>query len=68
MALLGEVRLVAGAYDGLMDGNFAVGGETAAAGKEETRDEEIGVAKGKRIRVAGGKYWDVILHVLPKGA
>jgi len=60
--------LVAGAYDGLMDGNFVVGGETAAAGKEETRDEEIGVAKGKRIRVAGGKYWDVILHVLPKGA
>ena len=29
---------------------------------------EDGKERGKRIRIAGGKYWDIILHDLPRGA
>jgi len=67
MALMGEVRLVTGAYDDLMDGKL----ETTTKGEGNAgadNNEEGGKDVGKRIRIAGGKYWDVILHVLPKGA
>lgn len=70
MEALGEVRLVTGAYEGLMDGAYEtklVGrGEQDQGGGGDT--ESSGKEKGKRIRIAGGKHWDVILHVLPKGA
>lgn len=54
---IGEVRLVTGAYEALMEGRPDGGGGGGA-------DKET----GRRIRVAGGKYWDVLLYVLPKGA
>jgi hypothetical protein len=68
MEVLGDVRLVEGAYDEISEGNLKtewVGEEIIASsydGIKEGRDA------GRRIRVAGGKYWDVILHVLPKNA
>ena len=70
METLDSVRLVTGAYDDLLDGNVDT---TLVIGDGEhvdnTMDEEqTGKKMGKRIRVAGGKYWDIILHVLPKGA
>jgi hypothetical protein len=53
---LGELRLRAGAYDDLLrpadDGGAAT-------------DNKGG---GRRIRIASGKYWDVVLHLLPRGA
>ena len=68
METLGSVRLVNGVYDELIDGNF----DTSLVGEPDdattTSEEETGIQNGKRIRVAGGKYWDIILHVLPKGA
>ena len=60
--LLGEIRLLTGAYQDMMDENF----ETTQVG--EASSEESGKETGKRIRIAFGKHWDVILYVLPKGA
>ncbi len=70
METLDRVRLITGAYDDLLDGSFET---TLVAGddddvKEDEQEEQTGKKMGKRIRVAGGKYWDIILHVLPKGA
>ena len=66
MERLGEIRLITGAYEDLMEGNL----ETTFVGEDaDSRDEsESGKETGKRIRIAGGKYYDVLLHVLPKGA
>lgn len=57
MGILGGVRL----RDGW---EIVVGNEGSSMA-----DESI-VARdgGRRIRVAGGKYWDIILHMLPKTA
>ena len=75
-----EMRLVVGAYDKLVNGELdmeLVGGVSVGSGSGSGEQEEEGVDSnpmeavkdsGKRVRVAGGKYWDVILHVLPKGA
>lgn len=72
METLDSVRLVTGAYDDLLEGNFEttlVVSEEDEHDTDDTIDEEpTGKMTGKRIRVAGGKYWDIILHVLPKGA
>jgi len=78
MAALGEVRLMTGAYGELMDGkhlhletttNRATVGDGTDDGDGGESGEELGTKEtGKRLRVAGGKHWDVILHVLPKGA
>ena len=70
METLDSVRLVTGAYDDLLDGNVDT---TLVIGNGEHVDnsmdeEQTGKKMGKRIRVAGGKYCDIILHVLPKGA
>lgn len=71
METLGSVRLATGAYKDLMDGDVydttLVGDDDDDATHDDDEDE-TGIKKGKRIRVAGGKYWDIILHVLPKGA
>ena len=65
MGLLGEVRLVTGAYEDLMDGKL----ETTLVGEDNARDGgEAGKEVGKRVLISSGKYWDIILHVLPKGA
>ena len=66
--------MITGAYDDVMDGNL----ETTTLGKNREEgdteksggDSEGGGGKefGKRIRIASGKHWDVILHALPKGA
>jgi len=70
METLDSVRLVTGAYDNLLDGNVEttwVISEEDDNGNER-EEEQTGKKMGRRIRVAGGKYWDIILHVLPKGA
>ena len=69
MEELNEVRLITGSYEELLDGSY----ETTLIGKDEKDNndasiEEEGKATGKRIRIASDKYWDIILHVLPKGA
>ncbi|KAL7483632.1 hypothetical protein ACHAW6_009276 [Cyclotella cf. meneghiniana] len=70
MAALGEIRWRVGAYDGIVNGTL----DTVWVGGEEGREMEEkdgrggGRQRGRRIRMAGGKYWDVILHVLPKNA
>ena len=79
METLDSVRLVTGAYDELLEGNlettWVISEEedehsSSADDDDDAIDEEqqTGKMTGKRIRVAGGKYWDIILHVLPKGA
>jgi hypothetical protein len=72
METLDRVRLVTGAYDDLLDGSFEttlfVGDNDDDDVSNTTSEEQTGKKMGKRIRVAGGKYWDIILHVLPKGA
>ena len=68
MEALGSVRLVTGVYDDLLAGSV----ETTFVGDNgvgSTEKEELtGKKIGKRVRIAGSKYWDIILHVLPKGA
>jgi len=63
MELLEEIRLVTGAYEELMDGTLETTPGEDDGGGEHTEKET-----GKRIRIAGGKHWDVILYTLPKGA
>ncbi|KAL9184351.1 hypothetical protein ACHAXT_002437 [Thalassiosira profunda] len=66
MELLGEIRLITGAYEDVMDGSL----ETTLVGDDADSGDggDSGKETGKRIRIAGGKYYDVLLHVLPKGA
>jgi hypothetical protein len=62
---LGDVRLKDG-WEAILDEELAtkfVGEMATAAGGEKGAREG-----GRRIRIAGGKYWDVILHWLPKNA
>jgi hypothetical protein len=69
MAVLGEIRLRRGAYDGLCRGTWGRVLASATTTEEDEEKEEDGARRGgKRIRIAGGNYWDVILHVLPKNA
>lgn len=73
METLDSVRLVTGAYDDLLTGNLETTLVVSEDDEHTTDDgtidaEQTGKMTGKRIRVAGGKYWDIILHVLPKGA
>ena len=76
METLDSVRLVTGAYDDLLEGNLDTAwviseeDDEHSSADDDDIDEEQQTRKmtGKRIRVAGGKYWDIILHVLPKGA
>jgi hypothetical protein len=75
METLDSVRLVSGAYEELLCGNvdtswvFSEDDDDESSVDDGTSEEEqTGKMKGRRIRVAGGKYWDIILHVLPKGA
>jgi hypothetical protein len=59
MEILGSIRLREGWEDVINAGSNNV----------ESVDETTGVRDGgRRIRVAGGKYWDVILHMLPKNS
>jgi len=68
-----EIRLVIGSYDKVMNGEvptIEVGDDSWINERDGASSDEAegGKAVGKRIRLVGGKYWDVILHVLPKGA
>ena len=58
MGVLGDVRLKNGYGDILGDTKNGNSCETSS----EIRNS------GRRLRVAGGKYWDVILHLLPKNS
>lgn len=60
MEILGDVRLREGWED-------VIGSDvkTEASFVEESAGTRDG---GRRLRVAGGKYWDIILHILPKNA
>lgn len=67
MEALGEIRLNTGVYEGFMDGNY----ETTLVGHDDAEEASVddgGKDFGKRIRIASGKHWDVILYALPKGA
>ena len=72
MELLGEIRLVTGAYEELMSDkldNVVVAKE--AGGKIGDDDEEVdksGVKFLRRIRISSNKFYDIILYILPKGA
>ncbi len=68
-----EMRLVIGSYDKIINGEFSmneVGDDSGIQGNDRASSVEAegGKAVGKRIRLFGGKYWDIILHVLPKGS
>lgn len=54
MARVNEIRLVDGVYD------------TLVQPKKDDNDDKSPVPR--RLRVAGGEHWDVILHVLPPGS
>ena len=56
---LGEMRMIYGGLDSWLSSSM-----TSSMHHEEGDDKE----KGRRIRIAGGKYWDIILHDLPRGA
>ncbi len=56
MDRINEIQLTAGVCDTLMTDNMAY------------EQEEGSIPTGRRFRVAGGDYWDCILHVLPKGS
>jgi hypothetical protein len=68
---LGEMRLITGGLDTILSSLSSTvhhpdeGNEQDALSKEA---EDDGKERGKRIRIAGGKYWDIILHDLPRGA
>ena len=72
MSILGEIRLREGWQNMLDDGLAPLetdgidgdndGGITEAVASSGVRDG------GRRIRIAGGKYWDIILHSLPKNS
>jgi hypothetical protein len=77
METLNSVRLYTGVYEDLLDGTIKttiVGEEdgsesyVASDGNNNEGEQLTGKKMGKRIRVAGGKYWDILLHVMPKGA
>ena len=69
MDVLGDIRLRDGWKKVLLDDDGAtkwIGGESTSSVPGETA---TGARDGwRRIRIAGGKYWDVILHLLPKNA
>ena len=70
MSALDNIRIYTSAYEGLLNGSI----ETTLVGEDDDSNSDgegqsdTGKELGKRIRVAGGKYWDIILHVMPKGA
>jgi len=69
MDVLGDIRLRDGWKKVLLDDDGAtkcIGGESTSSVPGETA---TGARDGwRRIRIAGGKYWDVILHLLPKNS
>ena len=69
MSALDNIRIYTDAYEDLLNGSI----ETTLVGEDDSKNDgegqtDTGKEMGKRIRVAGGKYWDIILHVMPKGA
>ena len=64
---LEDVRLITGAYDDIVDGSI----ETTS-GKDSLEEQQDAVENakesGRTVSIASSKYWDIILHVLPKGA
>ena len=65
-AVLEDVRLITGAYEDIVDGRI----ETTSGGDslEEQQDSRSARESGRTVSIASSKYWDIILHVLPKGA
>ena len=68
MKMMGDIRLREGWKKVLLDDD----GATTWIGGESTNVPDAnapGAREGwRRIRIAGGKYWDVILHLLPKNS
>lgn len=62
---LGEMRLISGGLDTTIP-TTTVTTHDEIEGDSVTTDD--GKEKGKRIRIAGGKFWDIILHDLPREA
>jgi hypothetical protein len=56
MARVNEIRLVDGIYDTLVQPN------------NNSNDIDDTSPTPRRLRVAGGEHWDVILHILPPGS
>jgi hypothetical protein len=54
MERINEIQLIAGVYDTLV--------------VDDDNDESSVVPPSRRLRVAGGEYWDCILHILPQDA
>jgi hypothetical protein len=72
-----ELRLYAGVYDTLIHGGVgnvqlssssSLGGSSNDAPITTKNEHPTTTTAGKRIRVASGKYWDVILNLLPKSS
>jgi hypothetical protein len=71
-----ELRLYVGVYDTLIHGG--VGNvHSSSSGDNSSNDAPVTITKneeqttataGRRIRIASGKYWDVILNLLPKSS
>ena len=69
MEILGDIRLREGWKKVLWDDDGAttwIGGESIGNVPDSNAP---GAREGwRRIRIAGGKYWDIILHLLPKNS
>lgn len=66
---LENVRLITGAYDDILDGGIeTTTGEDSLEDQREAREKKSAKESGRTVSIASSKYWDVILHVLPKGA
>jgi len=67
-----EIRLIVGAYDNLINSNGRITTTTTTTTTNENKEQIMTTSttgrEGKRIRVASGKYWDVILNLLPKSS
>ena len=62
-----EIRLIVGAYDNLINSNGRITTTTTTTTNEKQIMTTTSTGReGKRIRVASGMYWDIILNILPQ--
>ena len=59
-----EIRLIVGAYDNLINSNGRI--TTTTTNEKQIMTTTSTGREGKRIRVASGMYWDIILNILPQ--
>ena len=64
MDRLNEIVLTPGVYDTLVD---EADGQVDDLDAGDVEGEQT-LSRSRRLRVAGGEHWDVILHVLPQGS